>query len=61
LILPGKGCIGLHRVQANTQDLGVQRLKFADSITESSPLDNSARCVSLRVKPQHDRLLSIVA
>lgn len=61
LILPGKGRVGLDRVHADTQNLGIQRLKFADSITESGPLDNSARRVGLRVKPQRDRLPSIVA
>ncbi len=51
LILSSEGCVGLFRVHTDTQNLGVQGLKFADSITESGPLNNSARCVGFRIEP----------
>ena len=61
VIPPGKGRVGLYRVHTDAQNLRLQRLKFVDSITESGPLNNSARRIGLRVEPQHDRLPSIVS
>lgn len=55
LIFSGKGRVDRHWIHADTQNLRVQRLKVADSITESGALGNSARCIGLRVKPQHHR------
>lgn len=56
-----KGRVNLYRVLANAYDLHIQRLKFADSITESGALDDSARCVRLGVKPEYGCFAPIVA
>jgi len=51
-----EGRVGLARVEARAQDLRVQLLEIADSITESDALGRSAGSVGPREEPEEDLL-----
>jgi hypothetical protein len=56
LVLFGEGAIGLLRIEAAAEDLDVQRLVVAGSITEPDAFRRSTRGVRHRVEPQEHAL-----
>jgi len=51
----------LLRVEADAEDDGVLRFVLADEVPEPGTFDGSARCVGLRIEPEHDFLAAQVA
>ena len=50
----GEAGVGIDVVEAGAEDGGVLRLVLVDEVPEPGTLGRSARCVGLRIEPQHD-------
>jgi hypothetical protein len=46
--------VGCDVIETDAEDRGVLRLVFGDEVPEPGTLGRSARCVGLRIKPEHD-------
>jgi hypothetical protein len=57
----GKRPVLLDAVEGDAEDRDVLLLEFADSITESAPLESSARRVCFGVEPEQEALAVEVA
>ena len=54
LELLGEVAVGFDVVETGAEDGGVLRFVLVDEVPEPGTLGRSARCVGLRIKPQHD-------
>ena len=61
IVSGGEGGVLLDTVGADTKNLNVFRFVVLDSITESLALSRSARRVGLRIEPEDDRPVGIIA
>ena len=51
---PGEAGVGVDVIETGAEDGGVLRFVVVDEVPEPGTLGRSARCVGLRIKPEHD-------
>jgi len=59
--LPGEGGVFFFIVEAYAEDLGVPGFVLRREVPEPGTFSGSTRCVSLRIKPEHDFLAAQIA